>query len=406
MSDLVAIHQHRLLGEGRGDAPTELGRDRSRGGGGRPRLLHQRCERRVRRNRLPLYQCGVRSSGPQWLSALRREQRSAIISASTIHAVPKSRSSERADILLRAFLAIMRDVRGPAFDQLSPSVDAVLAEALVPAGQGGGMSDSVENLVAYCREINRVCPLPQLCHWHRLLLRPRRKRPRPRASAMAVQIVMDHTGDTRHEFDPADAHAVAEAEKRFEELTGAGFTAAKRLGEGKSEVGALIRRPRRRCLSRGSEVVSDGVAGYLSTSRLMRPTVSFASIGLIISPHTKSSQRDHYTHSRADESSIPCKECSQSHCFLHIGTFSYRPALTGISFCCACATSGHAAALPSPVMNSRRRIRHLPSREQRQPTFGAIVGEPGRRPCQQRSSPRLSRKIKMSYKYEKTQADQ
>jgi hypothetical protein len=53
---------------------------------------------------------------------------------------------------------------------------------------------------------------------------------------MAVQIVMDHTGDTRHRFDPADARAVAQAEARFKELTGAGFTAAKRLGDGKSEV--------------------------------------------------------------------------------------------------------------------------------------------------------------------------
>jgi hypothetical protein len=53
---------------------------------------------------------------------------------------------------------------------------------------------------------------------------------------MAVQIVMDQSGDTRHEFDPADARAVAQAEARFKELTGAGFTAAKRLGEGKSEV--------------------------------------------------------------------------------------------------------------------------------------------------------------------------
>ena len=46
---------------------------------------------------------------------------------------------------------------------------------------------------------------------------------------MATQIVMDHTGDTRHQFDPADAGAVAEAERRFKELTGAGFTAAMRL---------------------------------------------------------------------------------------------------------------------------------------------------------------------------------
>jgi hypothetical protein len=53
---------------------------------------------------------------------------------------------------------------------------------------------------------------------------------------MATQIVMDHTGDSRHQFDPADAAAVAEAEERFKMLTGAGFTAAKRLSEGKSEV--------------------------------------------------------------------------------------------------------------------------------------------------------------------------
>ena len=53
---------------------------------------------------------------------------------------------------------------------------------------------------------------------------------------MAVQIVMDHTGDTRHNFDPADARAIAEAEARFMELTATGFTAAKRLGEGKSQV--------------------------------------------------------------------------------------------------------------------------------------------------------------------------
>jgi hypothetical protein len=53
---------------------------------------------------------------------------------------------------------------------------------------------------------------------------------------MATQIVMDHTGDTRHQFDPADAAAVVKAEARFKKLTGAGFTAAKRVGDGKSEV--------------------------------------------------------------------------------------------------------------------------------------------------------------------------
>jgi hypothetical protein len=53
---------------------------------------------------------------------------------------------------------------------------------------------------------------------------------------MATQIVMDTTGDTRHEFDPADAAAVAEAENRFRELTGAGFTAAVRKADGRSEL--------------------------------------------------------------------------------------------------------------------------------------------------------------------------
>src|SRR5262249_16444672 len=53
---------------------------------------------------------------------------------------------------------------------------------------------------------------------------------------MARQIVMDTTGDTRHEFDPANPTTVAEAERRFKELTGAGFTAAVRRGEGRSEL--------------------------------------------------------------------------------------------------------------------------------------------------------------------------
>ena len=49
---------------------------------------------------------------------------------------------------------------------------------------------------------------------------------------MSVQIVMDHTGDTRHRFDAADCAAVEEARERFLELTNAGFTAAVRTGPG------------------------------------------------------------------------------------------------------------------------------------------------------------------------------
>jgi hypothetical protein len=47
------------------------------------------------------------------------------------------------------------------------------------------------------------------------------------------------TGDTRHEFDSRDAAAVVEAERRFRELTGLGFTAAARRGDGSVE---LVRR--------------------------------------------------------------------------------------------------------------------------------------------------------------------
>jgi hypothetical protein len=42
---------------------------------------------------------------------------------------------------------------------------------------------------------------------------------------MAVQIVMDRNGDTRHEFDESDQEAVSRASERFEKLTGEGFRA-------------------------------------------------------------------------------------------------------------------------------------------------------------------------------------
>lgn len=51
---------------------------------------------------------------------------------------------------------------------------------------------------------------------------------------MATQIVMDHTGDSRHSFDRSDAISVAKAERRFRELTGAGFIAAQRTADGES----------------------------------------------------------------------------------------------------------------------------------------------------------------------------
>jgi hypothetical protein len=42
---------------------------------------------------------------------------------------------------------------------------------------------------------------------------------------MGVQIVMDGSGDTRHEFDVSDLKSIAGAEGRFHKLTGHGFRA-------------------------------------------------------------------------------------------------------------------------------------------------------------------------------------
>ena len=53
---------------------------------------------------------------------------------------------------------------------------------------------------------------------------------------MATQIVMDHTGDTRHYFDAKDAQALAKAEDRFKDLTTVGFTAAVRAAPGEVSV--------------------------------------------------------------------------------------------------------------------------------------------------------------------------
>jgi hypothetical protein len=49
---------------------------------------------------------------------------------------------------------------------------------------------------------------------------------------MAIQIVMDRTGDSRHPFNPDDAQELAKAEQRFYELTKVGFTAAVRTSPG------------------------------------------------------------------------------------------------------------------------------------------------------------------------------
>lgn len=42
---------------------------------------------------------------------------------------------------------------------------------------------------------------------------------------MSLQIVMDSTGDTRHEFDRTDLASLAQAEQRFRDLIFKGYTA-------------------------------------------------------------------------------------------------------------------------------------------------------------------------------------
>ena len=53
---------------------------------------------------------------------------------------------------------------------------------------------------------------------------------------MATQIIMDHSGDSRHQFNPEDAAALLEAEQRFNALMREGYTAAVRSPEGDSTV--------------------------------------------------------------------------------------------------------------------------------------------------------------------------
>jgi hypothetical protein len=53
---------------------------------------------------------------------------------------------------------------------------------------------------------------------------------------MATQIVMDHTGDSRHFFEQDDPKRLADVELRFKKLTGQGFTAATRTAAGDLEV--------------------------------------------------------------------------------------------------------------------------------------------------------------------------
>jgi hypothetical protein len=53
---------------------------------------------------------------------------------------------------------------------------------------------------------------------------------------MPVQLVMDHSGDNRHWYDPTDERSLLEAKERFRQLTGQGYTAAVRGTGGSSRI--------------------------------------------------------------------------------------------------------------------------------------------------------------------------
>ena len=53
---------------------------------------------------------------------------------------------------------------------------------------------------------------------------------------MAVLVIMDQSGDTRHWYDSNDERSLLEAEERFKELSKQGYTAAARDNEGSSKI--------------------------------------------------------------------------------------------------------------------------------------------------------------------------
>ena len=57
---------------------------------------------------------------------------------------------------------------------------------------------------------------------------------------MATQIVMDHSGDTRHWFDQQDNESLLRAEERFRQLTELGYTAAVRNASGDPMVARIF----------------------------------------------------------------------------------------------------------------------------------------------------------------------
>ena len=57
---------------------------------------------------------------------------------------------------------------------------------------------------------------------------------------MAIQLVMDHSGDTRHWFDQHDKESLLKAEERFRQLSERGYTAAVRNASGDHTIGRIF----------------------------------------------------------------------------------------------------------------------------------------------------------------------
>jgi hypothetical protein len=53
---------------------------------------------------------------------------------------------------------------------------------------------------------------------------------------MPVQVVMDHSGDTRHWYDSNDERSLFDAQERFRQLSEHGYIAAVRGTEGSSRI--------------------------------------------------------------------------------------------------------------------------------------------------------------------------
>jgi hypothetical protein len=53
---------------------------------------------------------------------------------------------------------------------------------------------------------------------------------------MAVLMIMDHSGDSRHWYDTNDERSLLEAEERFKQLSKQGYTAAVRDTQGSSRI--------------------------------------------------------------------------------------------------------------------------------------------------------------------------